>query len=52
MKIPLMFITLEIIDEYKIRNIASHDFVYVEICKGVYDLKEAGIIAFNRLVKK
>ena len=38
-------------DEYDIASIASNGFVYVEIRKGMYGLKEAGIIAFNRLVK-
>jgi hypothetical protein len=39
-------------DEYDIQTIASHGYVYVEIRKGMYGLKEAGIIAFNRLVAK
>ena len=39
-------------DEYNISDISSHRFVYVEICKGVYGLKEAYIIAFNCLVTK
>ena len=52
MKILLKFITPDIMDEYNIQNVASHDFVYVEIRKGMHGLKEAGVIAFNRLVKK
>ena len=52
MKIQFRYITKEIIDEYNIQDIASHGNVYVEIRKGMYGLKEAGIIAFNRLVTK
>ena len=39
-------------DEYNIQDIQSNGFVYVEIRKGMYGLKEAGIIAFKRLVEK
>ena len=52
MKIPLKYITEEIMSEYNLSAIASHDYVYVEIRKGMYGLKKAGIIAFQRLVKK
>ena len=31
-------------DKYDIQSIASHGFVYVEIRKGMYGFKEAGII--------
>ena len=51
MKTSLEFITAEIIAEYNINNIASDGYVYVEIRKGMYGLKEAGIIAYKRLVK-
>ena len=52
MKIPLKYIHKEIMDEYNIQDIQSNGFVYVEIRKGMYGLKEAGIIAFKRLVEK
>ena len=52
MKIPLKYIPKEIMDEYNIQDIQSNGFVYVEIRKGMYGLKEAGIIAFKRLVEK
>ena len=38
-------------DEYNIQAFESKGFVYDEICKGIYRLKEAGIIALNRLVE-
>ena len=46
------FITPEIMHKYNIQDISSHVFAYVEICKGMYGIKEAGVIAFNSLVKK
>jgi len=33
-------------------NTADDGFIYLEIRRGMYGLKEAGIIAFNQLVKK
>ena len=48
---PLKFITAKIMNEYNTNNISSNGYVYLEICKGMYGLKEAGIIAYQRLVK-
>jgi hypothetical protein len=33
-------------------QVANDGYVYLEIRRGMYGLKEAGIIAFNQLVKK
>ena len=52
MKISFKYTTAEIMAEYKINNIASNGYIYVEIRKEMYGLKEAGIIAFQRLVEK
>ena len=51
MKIPLKYLTPEIRHKYDIDNIVQNGYVYIEICKGIYGLKEAGIISFNALVK-
>jgi hypothetical protein len=52
MKIPLRWFPQEIIEQYDIMNIVEDDgFVYVEIRKGMYGLKQAARIAFDRLVK-
>ena len=40
----------EIWDEYDI-NIAPDGFVYLEIRKGMYGLKESGVLEFNKLLK-
>ena len=43
MRIALKYFTKEKRDEYNIDAIANNGFVYVEIRKGMYGLKEAGI---------
>ena len=46
MKSHITTIPQEIIYEYNLLNIVeNHDFVYVKIVKGMYGLKQAGIIA-------
>ena len=52
MCIPLKWFTDEIRAEYDIHALASGGYVYCEIRKGMYGLKEAGLIAFQRLVKQ
>ena len=51
MRIYKKIIPQEVLDEY---NIIFNDryFIYVEIRRGMYGLKEAGVIAFDQLVQK
>ena len=51
MRIHNKFIPQEVIDEYDI-IFDDHNFTYAEIRRGVYGLKEAGVIAFDQLVQK
>ena len=51
MRIPIKYFTQEIQDEYNIMDIVDNGYVYIDILKGVYGLKEAGILAFNYLVE-
>ena len=51
MRINKNFIPQEELDEYDI-IFDDQDFTYVEIHRGMYILKEAGVIAFDQLVKK
>ena len=52
MKIPMRWFPQDIIEQYKIMDLLDKDgFVYVDICKGMYGLKQAYHIAFDRLVK-
>ena len=51
MKFHISTIPQEIIDEYNLIDIVdNHGFVYVKIVKGMYGLKQAGIIAHKALV--
>ena len=51
MKFHISTIAQEIIDEYDLLNIVdNHGFVYVKIVKGMYGLKQAGIIAQKSLI--
>ena len=52
MKFHISTIPQEIIDEYNLLNIVNnHGFVYVKIGKGMYVLKQAGIIAHKALIQ-
>ena len=52
MTILLKYFTPEICSEYGIYNIAHNSYINIEIKKGMYGLKEAGILAFNYIVEK
>ena len=49
MQLPLKLIPQEIIDEYKLQDIAVKGIVYIEIRKGMPGLKQAGKLANDRL---
>ena len=51
MRIHKKFIHQEVLDEYDI-IFDDRNFTYVEILRGMYGLKEAGVIAFDQLVRK
>ena len=51
MKFHISTIPQEIIDKYNPLNIVdNHGFVYVKIVKGMYGLKQAGIISYKSLI--
>ena len=50
-QIPLKCFTDEISEEYNILDIADKGYVYIEIRKGMYSLKEARNLAFNYLAE-
>ena len=50
MKIPVKYFTPEICSEYNIHNLTYNGYVHIEIRKGMYVLKEAGILAFDYIV--
>ena len=49
MKTSLVIIPEEIISQYNLLQLASNGWVYLEIRKGMPDLKQAGRIANDRL---
>jgi hypothetical protein len=52
MRLQLDIIPEEIIVAYNLRELATLDgWVYIEICKGMYGLPQAGILA-NQLLEK
>ena len=51
MRIHKKIIPQELLDEYDI-IFDDRDFTYVEIRRGMYGLKEAGVIAFDQLFLK
>ena len=52
MRIPLKIITQEIIDAYNLATLVDNQgWIYMSIEKGIYVLKQSGIIANQELVK-
>jgi hypothetical protein len=52
MRLWLDILPQEIINKYNLTKIVNADeWVYVEICKGIYGLPQAGILANNLLEK-
>jgi hypothetical protein len=50
MRLHLDTIPQEIVDQYKLKNITTSDgWVYIKIRRGMYGLKQAGIIAYQQL---
>jgi hypothetical protein len=51
MRIPISILPLDIIEQYDLTRLAVNGWVYLEICKGMYGLKQAGLLA-NQLLQK
>jgi len=52
MRLPISIIPQEIIDKYNLRDLAEDGWVYIEIQKGMYGLKQASILANKLLAKR
>jgi hypothetical protein len=52
MRLPISIIPQEIIDEYNLAHLLYKGLVYIEICKGMYGLPQAGILANQLLTKR
>jgi hypothetical protein len=51
MRLPISILPDEIIEKYHLKRLAVDGWVYLEIQKGMYGFKQAGILA-NQLLKK
>ena len=51
MKLPLEIIPTEIIQQYNLDKLSDNGWVYIEILKAMYGLKQSGKIAYDELVK-
>jgi hypothetical protein len=52
MWLPIALIPQEIIDTYNLFNLVHNGYVYIDICKGMYGLPQAGILANKLLTKR
>ena len=51
MKLPLEIIPDGIIQQYNLKELSDNEWVYIEILKAMYGLKQVGKIAYDELVK-
>jgi hypothetical protein len=51
MILPLTILPLDIIEKYDLKRLAVNGWVYLEIRKGIYGLKQAGLLS-NQLLQK
>jgi hypothetical protein len=51
MRLPMSILPLDIIEKYDLTRLAVNGWVYLEILKGMYGLKQAGLLA-NQLLQK
>jgi hypothetical protein len=51
MRLPISILPLDIIEKYDLTRLAFNGWVYMEICKRMYGLKQAGLLA-NQLLQK
>jgi hypothetical protein len=52
MRLPISILPLDIIEKYKFTHLVVNGWVYLEIRKGMYGLKQAGLLANQLLQKK
>lgn len=45
MRLPITVIPAEIVAQYKLLPLVHNGFIYIEICKGMYGLPQAGKLA-------
>lgn len=50
-RIPVRWIPADIMEKYNLKEKIYNGYIYFEICKGRYGLKQAARIAYDRLVQ-
>ena len=51
-KLPIDILPVEIILEYNPMSLTNNEYVYCEICKGMYGLPQAGILFNQELLRQ
>jgi hypothetical protein len=51
MRLPITILPQDILEKYDLKRLSVNGWVYLEICKGMYGLKQAGLLA-NQLLQK
>lgn len=49
MKVPITILPQAIIDYYNLTPLVHNGYIYIEICKEMYGLPQAGILANDQL---
>ena len=49
MKVPIKYFPSNVIEQYKLDRLVKNRYVYVEIMKGMYGLKQAAVLAYHQL---
>ena len=51
MKVHLKYFPDDIIQQYALNDLAHNGYIYIQIKKGMYDLKQASVLAYQNLTK-
>jgi len=51
MKIPYSLFPPDILAKYKLHDNTHNGYIYIQINRGMYGLKQAAILAYNQLVQ-
>ena len=51
MKMHVKYIPMDIMEQYKLKELVLNNYVYIQINKGMYGLKQAALLAYQQLLK-
>jgi hypothetical protein len=52
MQLPISILAIDIIEKYRLTHLKVNGWVYLEICKGMYGSKQAGLLVNQMLQKR